>query len=108
MQLMLSPLSLAYLNKKMDLCMKKYSKEDGRYLVSMASHYSYYKQLMPSEVYGVPTRIMFEEKLLNAPAEVHDYLTRIYKDYMKIPSNNNLYAVLDQIERVDYVTKNEG
>ena len=106
-QIILSPFSLPYLNGKMDACMKKYSKDDGQYLVSMASHYSYWKQLMPREIYGVPTQVTFEGKSFNAPAEVHEYLTRIYKDYMKIPDDKELYRILEQIERVDYSIREE-
>ncbi len=102
LQMMLSLVSFTYLNRKLDDCMKKYSIKDGEYLVSMASHYSYVKQLMPSEIYGVPTSINFENKLFNAPAQTHEYLTRIYKDYMELPSQDNLYSILDKIERVDY------
>lgn len=106
-QLVLSPFSLKYLNKQLDNCMKKYSVKNGQYLVSMASHYSYTKQLMPAEVYGTPTRILFEDKLFNSPSKVDDYLTRIYKDYMKLPSGDNLYSILDHIVRVDYRVNEE-
>ena len=107
-QAVLCPFSFTYLNKKLDKCMSKYSVENGQYLVSMASHYSYWKQLMPAEVYGKPTTVTFENKPFNAPAKVDDYLTRIYKDYMKIPADDNLYSILDFIVRVDYGTNKEG
>lgn len=107
LQSILSPVSFTYLNRKMDNCMKKYSSPDGEYLVSMASHYSYRKQLMPKEVYGNPIRVSFENKLYNAPAKVDEYLTRIYKDYMKIPSDDNLYSILDFIAKVDYNVQGE-
>lgn len=107
LQIMLFPVSFTYLNKKMDNCMKEYSSPDGEYLVSMASHYSYWKQLMPKEVYGNPIQVSFENKLYNAPAKVDEYLTRIYKDYMKIPSDDNLYSILDFITKVDYNVQGE-
>ncbi len=102
LQIILLPVSFVYLNRKMDDCMKKYSSTNDKYLVSMASHYSYWKQLMPAEVYGTPTTVLFEGRHLNAPARTDEYLTRIYKDYMKMPSEDNLYSILDLIEKVDY------
>lgn len=107
LQITLLPVSFVYLNKKMDDCMKKYSSPDGEYLVSMASHYSYWKQLMPKDVYGNPTRVTFENKFYNAPAKTDEYLTRIYNDYMKIPSDDNLYSILDFIAKVDYDVQGE-
>lgn len=107
LQIILLPVSFVYLNRKMDNCMKKYSSSKGKHLVSMASHYSYWKQLMPEEVYGNPTRVSFENKLYNAPAKVDEYLTRIYKDYMKLPSDDNLYSILDYIVKVDYSVQGE-
>lgn len=101
-QIALLPVSFTYLNKKVDNCMKKYSLPDGNYLVSMASHYSYWKQLMPKEIYGEPTRVTFEDRSYNAPAKTDEYLTRIYNDYMKLPSDDNLYSILDYIVKVDY------
>ena len=107
LQIILLPISFVYLNRKMDNCMKKYSSSNGKHLVSMASHYSYWKQLMPEEVYGNPTRVSFENKLYNAPAKVDEYLTRIYKDYMKLPSDDNLYSILDYIVKVNYSVQGE-
>lgn len=106
-QIVLLPISFTYLNRKMDNCMKKYSSPDGECLVSMASHYSYWKQLMPKKVYGVPTKVCFEGKFYSAPAKVDEYLTRIYKDYMKEPSDDNLYSILDFISKVDYNIQGE-
>lgn len=106
-QFFLSPFSFSFLNATMDRCMKQYSAANGKYLVSMASHYSYWKQLMPYEIYGKPTKVLFEGKWYNAPAETDAYLTRIYKDYMKLPAEENLYAILDYIERVEYRPESE-
>jgi len=107
MQVVLTPLSFTFLNKKLDNCMKEYSLKNGKNLVSMASHYSYWKQLMPAEIYGKPKCVVFENKEYNAPSEVNEYLVRIYGDYMKLPSGNNLYSILDHIVNVEY-SINEG
>ncbi|MBQ3231032.1 MAG: LicD family protein [Clostridia bacterium] len=100
--LLLTPFSFEYLNKKMDKVMQKYNDPSAETLVSMASHYSYWKQLMPKSVYGTPKRIKFEGIELSAPAETIDYLTRLYGDYMKLPPEEHRNAMLNIFERVEY------
>lgn len=99
---LLSPISFLFINKKVDAIMRKYNDQDSAYLVSMASHYSYWKQLMPKEIYGEPQRILFEGLSLCAPAMVEEYLTRIYGDYMKLPPEEERMAVLNFLEKVEY------
>lgn len=103
--LFLSPISFACLNRKMDETMQKYNAQPSGYLVSMASHYSYWKQLMPEAVYGKPEPINFEGLSLSAPAKTHDYLTRIYKNYMELPPEDQRNAVLDVFERIEYISE---
>ena len=99
---LLTPWSFYFLNKKMDKTMQKYNGQSSEYLVSMASHYSYWKQLMPQAVYGKPERINFEGLSLLAPAQTHEYLTRIYKNYMELPPEEQRNAILDVFERIEY------
>ena len=103
--ILLSPLTFNYLNRKRDKIMRKYNGKDSTYLVSMASHYSYWKQLMPSEFYGEPTRIQFEGLLLSAPAMTSDYLIRIYGDYMKLPPKDKRWTALDVFQKIEYEPK---
>lgn len=98
----LIPISLTTLNKSLDNEMKKYSGSGSEYLVSMASHYSYWKQLMPKSIYGEPQRIVFEGKQFCAPADTVAYLTQIYGDYMKLPPVEKRYSDLDNIDFIDY------
>ena len=103
--LLLSPFTFTYLNKKRDKTMRKYNGTNSKHLVSMASHYSYWKQLMPSEVYGQPIQIEFEGIMLFAPAQTTEYLTRIFGDYMKLPPEDKRWAYLDVFERIEYASK---
>ena len=90
------------------MVMQKYNNPDSKYLVSMASHYSYWKQLMPKSVYGTPERLNFEDLSLLAPANTHDYLTRIYKNYMELPPEDQRNLVLDMFDRIEYAPKGDG
>lgn len=102
LKVMLKPVSYSALAKKMDKYMVMHNGECDKYLVSMASHYSYKKQLMPAKIYGTPQRINYEGVMLCAPAEIDDYLTRIYGDYMKLPPEEGRYELLDYVDSVDY------
>lgn len=102
---LLTPWSFSFLNKKLDKTMQKYNGKSSEYWVSMASHYSYWKQLMPKSIYGKPERINFEGLSLLAPAQTHDYLTRIYKNYMELPPEEQRNAILDTFERIEYSSK---
>lgn len=105
--LLLSPLTFTYLNRKRDMIMRKYNGKSTKYLVSMASHYSYWKQLMPSEIYGEPTRIQFEGLSLCAPAQISEYLTRIYGDYMTLPPEEKRWICLDVFKKIEYTPKEQ-
>ncbi len=105
---LLSPLSFTYLNKKQDYIMQQYNGANQKYLVSMASHYSYWKQLMPSEIYGEPTRIKFEGLSLCAPAQISEYLTRIYGDYMTLPPEDKRWIYLDVFKKIEYASKEQS
>ena len=101
-QFLLFPFSLHFLQKKLDGVMQKYNGSGSGYLVSMASHYSYWKQLMPADIYGEPVKVSYEGLLLSAPAEIDEYLKRIYGDYMKLPPENKRSNEMENILNVDY------
>jgi lipopolysaccharide cholinephosphotransferase len=92
--------SVDRINKKMDDCMRRYSQEKTGFLCSMASHYSYGKQYMPEEIYGVPQLVAFEDRKYYAPQDLDAYLTRIYKDYMKLPPEKDRQLNLGVFEKV--------
>ena len=102
---LLSPFTFTYLNKRRDKIMCKYNGTSSKYLVSMASHYSYWKQLIPSEIYGEPIRIQFEGLSLSAPALTNEYLTRIYGDYMQLPPEDKRWSYLDVFKKIEYDLK---
>lgn len=92
--------SVDALNAKLDACMRQYNSQPTGYLCSMASHYSYEKQCMPEEIYGEPQLIAFEGRAYYAPAQLDDYLKRIFKDYMKLPPEEERQANLDVFKKV--------
>ena len=98
----LLPVSFRSLQKIDSREMQRYNNGERQYLVSMASHYSYKKQLMPVAFYGQPQEMLFEGKAYYAPAMPHEYLTQLYRDYMKIPPENERYFEINSLESVDY------
>lgn len=94
--LLLSPISISFINKKMQTEMQRYDGVDSYSLVcSMASHYSYNKQCMKKDLYGKPTLVEFAGHHFYAPERIEDYLTKLYGDYMKLPSNEKQQEMLD-------------
>ena len=105
--LLLSGVSFTYLNRKLDEQMQKYNDAPSDYLVSMASHYSYWKQLMPKSVYGVPVRVNFEGIPLFAPEKTDEYLTRIYGNYMQLPPEEQRNTILNTFESIEYTSEDD-
>lgn len=104
-QFLLKPISITSLQRKLDNVMQRYNDGTSDYYVSMASHYSYFKQLMPKSVYGEPKRVTYENMQLCAPEQTEDYLTRIFGDYMKLPPENKRYKELDSIKDFKLTTE---
>ncbi len=88
---------MKYLNRKMDVCMQKYIGEIDKNdcWCSMASHYSYKKQCMPKSIYGNPTLVDFDGRKYYAPEKLDEYLKRIFKDYMKLPTKEQQQYQID-------------
>lgn len=84
------------LNCLLDKTMRLYScEEDNSCWCSMASHYSYKKQCMSKEIYGAPTLVEFTSREYYAPEKLDEYLTRIFKDYMKLPDEKQRQYMID-------------
>ena len=94
-------ISYKYLGKKLEKIQIKYNSFESDFLVSMSSRYSYQKQKMPKEIYGVPGRIKFENKEYNSPQEVEKYLSKLYNDYMKLPPIESRYDGIEEFTFVD-------
>ena len=86
--------------------MKKYSEHNNGNLCSMASHYSYKKQLMPVEIYGFGKLYEFEGRHYRGPADIDEYLKRLFGNYMELPPVEKRTEYMDYIS--DIVTNREA
>lgn len=93
-------ISIDKMNEKFDRVSRLYENVDSNMMCSMASHYSYDKQCMSSEIYGKPTLVRFEDRQYYAPEKIDEYLTRIYGDYMQLPPEEERRANLSAFEKV--------
>lgn len=98
----LKPCSFTFLQKQVEKVMTRYDDDCNLFLVSMASHYSYKKQLMPAGMYGEPRKIMFEGLDFCAPNQTIEYLEQLFGDYMKLPPEDTRYKLIDLIEYVNF------
>ena len=81
----LRPLHNVFL-KKMDQVMATYNKDEACGICSMASQYTYDRQLMAIEVYGEPVKYKFRDKEFYGPEKIDTYLEQLFgPDYMQIP-----------------------
>ncbi|MBR6690024.1 MAG: LicD family protein [Bacilli bacterium] len=78
-------ISVKRIHKNLDKTFKKYNNSKNKYIVNLASYYSYKKQTVPKEWYGKPRMVKFENLILPIPKESEKLLTSIYGDYMQLP-----------------------
>ena len=102
LSLLLKPIPFSLFQKQVEKTMKEYNDTCCNFLVSMASHYSYKKQLMSAQIYGEPQKINFEGMEFYAPNETIKYLEQLFGDYMKLPPEDTRYKLIELIENVDY------
>lgn len=88
-------------NASLDKIMKRYSTKNTGMLCSMASHYSYKKQTMSSEIYGNGTLYEFEGRQYLGPTEIDDYLRRLFGDYMQLPPPEKRTEYMDYISSIE-------
>lgn len=68
--------------------MTKFNKKQRNYYVNFGSVYGAKKQTIPIEKYGKPILVSFENYELPIPCGYDYILTKIYKNYMKLPPLN--------------------
>lgn len=96
LKLALSPFSWTLLNSWQHRIMTKYNETSKSGLwCSMVSHYGYKKLMMPATVFGTPTLADFENTQFYVPEQVIDYLTRIFGNYMRLPSESEQQAQMN-------------
>lgn len=78
--------------------LKKYQTTDeGTTWCSMTSHYSYEKLTMPKSYFGTPTLHNFSGRLYFVPEMVEQYLSQLFGDYLKEPSEESKLSQMNSI-----------
>lgn len=75
--------SPACLHKTLDRIQKEYDYETSSLVADHDN--SIRRGILPKEIYGTPSQISFEGKILNGVQQPAAYLTRCYGNYMEIP-----------------------
>lgn len=99
---MLSFIPMSTVSRWQQNIMKRFSSVASIEVCSMASKYSYKKQTMPISVYGNGTLIDFEDRQYYVPEKFVEYLERLYGDYMKLPSEEEIEKNLAFFSFVDF------
>ena len=64
---------------------KMYRFEDCKYVGVVTGYAHSMEEYILREGYGVPTKVEFEGRMYNAPADTNRYLSNLYGDYMQLP-----------------------
>lgn len=102
LRILLKCVSFPRINMWQDQAMQRYNKSCNNFVVSMASRYSYGKQLMPYSVYGKPGELFFTDGMYYVPQEYETHLKKIYGDYMKLPPESERDALIDYVREIKY------
>lgn len=63
--------------------------DEGTSWCSMTSHYSFDKLTMPKSYFGTPRLHEFSARSYFVPEKVEEYLSHLFGDYMKEPSEES-------------------
>jgi lipopolysaccharide cholinephosphotransferase len=80
----LLPINTKKLSRALDRKCSALDFDKCAYVGILANTYRF-KELMPREIYGEPTRYEFEGLKVYGPAKADEYLTRLYGDWRKLP-----------------------
>lgn len=78
-------ISIKKIHKNLDKTFKLYNAKENKYIVNLASYYSYKRQTVPKKWYSKPRIVKFESLKVPIPKEAEKLLTSIYGDYMNLP-----------------------
>lgn len=77
-----------WLSKSLDRQMTRFAEDRPRKYVSIAGPYSYDRQTIEAEWVNDLVEIRFENTTIPAFRQAHQYLTRMYGDYMELPPSS--------------------
>lgn len=84
--LILFPLSYRYILTKLEKEMMRFNNQvNCDFVIDGATSYTYFRTLLPKEVYSSSVKLEFEGKSYPVPVGYVQYLTKYYGNYMKTP-----------------------
>jgi len=96
---LMSPLFFTerYLNNKItNLCCQK-DFDESQYVGNLVGNWGY-REIMPREFFGMPTKYQFENITVYGVEKPHEYLIALYNDYMKLPPETKRISHHDYFE----------
>lgn len=88
------------LNAKFDRVCQYYENTESSLRCLTSGRYGCFKEIMPAAIFGTPQLVKFEDRMYFAPEQLEEYLTRIYKDYMTLPPEEERQANLNYFDKV--------
>ena len=94
-KLILAPIPVYMLVRKLDRDVKKYSYDNSQYVGHFVTKAIWGSDIKPKEYFENPVRHTFEEGEFYVPGQVEAYLTQEYGDYMQLPPEEKRVAKHD-------------
>lgn len=83
--------SIPEIHRQLYSAMTHFNNKPHNYIINYGSYYDYNKQIFPFDYYGKPRMVQFENLKLPIPQQSEKILTKIYGNYMQLPSINSRY-----------------
>ncbi len=73
--------------------------KDSKYISNIYGSIPFEKSIMPREYFGEPKYVEFEGRKMPVPSKTHEYLEKIFGDYMKLPPEeeriSHIFSIVD-------------
>lgn len=90
--------SIQTINRWQQQIVQRFDTEDeGKVWCSMLSHYSIDKLTMPKDFFGKPKLVEFSGRQYYVPEKTDEYLTQLFGDYMRLPSEEQQIKQMDSV-----------
>lgn len=93
----LIPSNVKKLTRKLDATCAKIDFDKSKYVGELMSTYRH-KEIMPREIFGKPTLYKFEGITVYGPEKADEYLTKLYRDWRKLPPEDKRRSAHDFID----------
>jgi lipopolysaccharide cholinephosphotransferase len=98
----LAPVRIEQLLKHVDNCIRKYTVPNSKFFINFYGAWRR-KELLDKTVFGIPTEYPFENVTLYGPTKATKYLTKLYGNFMKMPTKDKQNKHASEVVWLEYL-----